>query len=895
MSQRPTLYLIDGHALLYKAYHAMGPLTTKSGEPTGALFGFLQIFKRLTTTNKPSHLAIVLDPAGPTFRSDIYPAYKANRPPQPPELTRQLDRLEEVLALMRTPVVRRAGFEADDLIATLAKWAVEQGRDAVIVSVDKDLYQCIRPGVTMLREHLGKIEIVDDAGVHERMGVRPDQIADYLALLGDTSDNIPGVAGIGKKRAAELLAEFGTLEALLAAAVGRTKPKFWESLANGAEAARLSRRLATVKDDVPLDPQWDSFAWQPVVTPELRDLFLKLEFRTLVDDMGGVPVAERRVAYETIRTADQLSRVVGALRASGMASIDTETTGFDPFADSLVGISLSWAENQACYIPIATPDRDEGLALEVVVAGLGPLLAPGSGVRWCAHNWRFDYKMLRQAGFPVGPIDNDTLIAAFLIDSDRPSNALKQLAVAELGIQMTEIGELIGPADDLVSMASMAAVPVEKVSEYACQDADVTRQLAERFAPRIADGQLDGVLRAIELPLTPVLARMELAGVRIDRPWFAELGAKSRARLDELTREIHGLAGRPFNINSTKQLAEILFEELKLPKGKKTQNGFSTDVTVLEELAPLHDLPARLLEYRQLEKLRGTYIEALPALVNRKTGLLHTSFNQTIAATGRLSSSDPNLQNIPVRTEAGRQIRRGFIPRTAGWKMLAADYSQIELRILAHLSGDTALGEAFRQGGDIHTLTASRIFSLPMESVSKEQRTQAKALNFGIIYGMTAFRLARDFNVPIKTAEQFIADYFAVYSGVRAWIDATLDECRRDGFVRTMGGRRRFIPDIRSTNGQVRSQAERVATNTPIQGTSADMIKIAMIRIDERLRREGRRALMTLQVHDELIFDVPEDEIDAVRALVVEEMAAAMPLAVPIQVDAEVGDHWDQV
>jgi DNA polymerase-1 len=889
---RPCLFLIDGHSQLYRAYHAMGPLATREGEPTGAIFGFLQVFHRLRKTHALAHVVVVFDPPGPSFRQEDFAEYKAHRPEQPPELTRQLHLLRELLELMKVPMAMVPTFEADDVIATLARWAVLNGGDACIVSVDKDLLQCVEPGVTVLRDHLGTIETLDETGVREKMGVSPSQVPAFLGLLGDSSDNIPGVPGIGKKRAAELLAEFGDMETLLSAAAGKTKPKFWASLAESADVARLSMALATVRRDAPVAASWSAFRWEYRPDPKVREMLARLEFRSLVEEIGGQSIEDRTVDYATIRTREALDAAAAKILKAGEAAIDTETTGFDPYTDRLVGLSLSWAENQAVYIPIADEGRENCLPLSDVVSSLAPLFAHGA-VRWIAHNWRFDYKILKAAGFAVGDCFVDTMVAAYLLNPDRPTNSLKGLARECLGIEMTPIKDLIGSGDDLVTMAG---VDVEKVSEYACQDADVTRQLRHHLIPQMEQGSaLKKLFDDVEIPLCAVLSRMELEGVRIDVPYFRRLREETTARLSQLTAQIHAHAGRDFNINSTKQLAQVLFEDLGLPKQKKTTTGFSTDVSVLEELAKLHPLPACLLEYRQLEKLRGTYIEALPALVNRKTGRLHTHFNQTVAATGRLSSNDPNLQNIPVRTEEGRKIRRGFVPREEGWCLVGADYSQIELRILAHMSDDPALIEAFSTGGDIHTLTASKVYGVALGDVTKEMRSAAKAINFGIIYGMTGFRLARDLGITRRTADQFIEDYFKAYQGVRAFIDRTLETCRERGYVETMLGRRRFVPDIKASNPNARSAAERIAMNTPIQGTSADMIKVAMLRIDARLAREGLRARMVLQVHDELIFDSPLDEVETLQALVVEEMKAALPLKVPIGVDVHSGPNWEEI
>lgn len=889
-----TLYLLDGHSLVYKSFHAVTNLTTASGEPTGAIYGFLTTLQRIRKSYEPGYIAVVFDPKGPSFRKEVFEAYKANRPPQPPELGRQLELLREVLSAMGIPVFERAPFEADDLLASMARWAVDNGGEACIVSVDKDLLQCVGDGITVLREHLGKIEMLDTAGVLAKMGVRPDQVPAYLGLLGDTSDNIPGVPGIGKKRATELLGEYGSLEAILAEAEGKTKPKFWANLAEYADKALLSRELATVKSDIDLGLSWDGLEWEYQPSPELRAHYQRLEFRSLLEELGGATVAERETDYATVTTGDGLAGVVAALEAAEVFALDTETSGdgskrsaLDPYRADLVGISLSWRKDQAVYIPVGS----RGLALETVRQALAPVLS--GAPRLVAHNWRFDAQILERQGFGMPDAAYDTMIAAYVLNPDRPSKGLKALALECLGIKMTEYESLKAEGQDLVDLAT---ADVEDVSEYACQDADATLQLYTHFEEQFAsERELAAVLRDIEVPLASVLARMELQGIRIDLAYFRDLAVETKRKLEQLTDEIHRLAGRPFNINSPKQLAQILFDEIGLAPTKKTASGNSTDVTVLEALKDQHELPALLLEYRQLEKLRGTYIQALPLLVNPHTGRIHTSLHQTVAATGRLSSSEPNLQNIPVRTEAGRQIRRGFIPRAEGWLLMAADYSQIELRILAHISRDAALVEAFNGGDDIHALTASKVFKVERDAVTREMRGQAKAVNFGIIYGMTPFRLARDMGLAQGEARRFIDDYFAVYRGVKEYIDATIESCRETGYVRTLAGRRRYIADIKSSNRNARTQAERVAVNTPIQGSSADMIKLAMLAVDREMRAAGMESRMILQVHDELIFDVAPGEAGALESLVRTCMADAMPLDVPVQVDVATGSNWAEI
>lgn len=897
MSSSPkTVYLLDGHSLVYRAHHAMssgkGSLTNSSGFPTGAIFGFLQILFRLLEKEKPEYLAVVFDPKGPTFRNEIYPEYKAHRPPQPEEIRQQFPLLKEILVELKIPIFERDHFEADDLLASAAKWASDQGERACIVTIDKDLFQCVNQNVFILRDHLQKVEYVDEAMVKEKMGVRADQVVDYLGLLGDASDNIPGVPGIGEKRAAELLGEFGSMERILEEAKGKTKPKFWANLDEFRDQAILSVNLARVRTDVNPATSWEELAWKmPPPSLRYRELLQQLEFRSLLEALGGETLVERTTEYHTVFTLELLNTLIAQIRAAGEFAVDTETTGLDCFQADLVGMSFSWAPNKAAYIPLSHPEHN-CLSLETVRSAFNALFQDAA-ITCVAHNWNFDYKILKQQGFAVGPIAFDTMLAAYLLNPDRKGIGLKALALEELGIQMTAFKEIAPPeGNDIFALAS---VDVQKVSDYACQDADCTFQLFKKFAPLLKKNELTSVFQDIEMPLIIVLAEMERRGVALDLPYFRTLLATTQQRLNALRDQIYELAGRPLNINSPKQLAVLLFEELKLPVIKKTASGPSTDVDVLEALKDMHPLPAKIHDYRMLEKLRGTYIESLPSLINPRTGLIHTSYNQTIAATGRLSSSDPNLQNIPIRTEDGRAIRQGFMPSRKGWRFLAADYSQIELRILAHVSNDPALVYAYTHNVDIHALTASKVYQIPLEEVSKEQRNSAKAINFGLLYGMSAFRLANELKITRPKAQEFMDNYFQSYAGVQTFIDETLEFCRKNGFVTTLRGRKRLIPDIKSSNFNARGQAERIAVNTPIQGSSADMIKIAMLRIAERLKHEKFESTMILQVHDELIFEYPIAEEAALKELVIKEMQEALPLRVPVLVETAQGDRWSDV
>lgn len=891
MAEKKKLILIDGHATLHKAYHAIrDSLTNARGEPTSAVYGFLNTFFRLQELLSFHHIVVVFDPPGKVFRHEVFKEYKANRPPAPEDLKLQGNRVQQALELMGVPVVIVSGFEADDVIASLAYQAVASGGEAVVCSSDKDLLQIASPGIVIFREHLQKTEWLNETGVMEKLGVRPDQVPAYLGLVGDSSDNIPGVPGVGKKTAVELLREYDTMDAILAAAPEMKKKKLSQNLQEFASVARLSEQLATLATECMPEFSWEDYEWVYEPSAPLRDFYREMNFQGFLKAMGGDTVDERETEYAIVSSRAGLERVAQAIRKARLAAIDTETTDLDTFKADLVGISISWKKNQAVYIPVGHTNGSVDLAREDLREILSPLLRDPD-IRWVAHHWNYDYKILKRAKLDPGCVRGDTLIAAYLLQPDRSSSlGLKALALSILGIQMTEIGELIGDGDDLVTMAG---VSIEQTANYACQDADVTLQLHNYFDKELKKAGLVKLYEEVEVPLINVLAEMELEGIRIDTDHFRKLSRDAEKLLKRLTGEVYEIAGCEFNINSPKQVGEVLFEKLKLPTGKKGKSGaYSTDVTVLEGLKNQHPLPAKLLEYREVDKLKSTYIDPLPGLINSRTGRVHTSFNQTIAATGRLSSSNPNLQNIPIRTEAGREIRRGFVARGEGWKLMSADYSQIELRILAHLSGDEALREAFQSGTDVHTMTASKVFGVPAGQVDSTMRGQAKVINFGIIYGMTEFRLARDLDISRDKARQFIADYFTVYSGVKDFIEKTKEQAREQGFVTTLLGRRRFVPDINSRNGNQRALAERVAVNTPIQGTSADMIKVAMLRVDEALRGAGGQTRMLLQVHDELIFDVPEEEIPSVQELVGKEMAAALTLDVPIKVDIEVGTNW---
>jgi DNA polymerase-1 len=904
---RPRVFLIDGYALIYRSFFAMiqRPLTTSRGENTSAAWGMTRFLQKIMESHSPDYLGVVLD-AGTSKREELYPAYKATREKMPDELRASLPRIEAILRGFRIPVLSLPDHEADDVIGTLAVQAAARGLEAVIVSGDKDFYQLIGPGIALLNPGRGgpngiEEEWVDEANASERLGVPPSQVTDYLALIGDSSDNVPGARGIGPKTALQLLAEFRGVEELLAR-VGEVKGKrAREALEQYRDDVVLSKELVTIQKDLPIDLDLEALR---VVEPDrdaLRDIFLELEFSSLAREYAAAdPVLTTAAGdYHLVGSTAEVEALVERARAAGSFAIDTETTALDPVRADLVGMSIALEPGTAYYLPfghrrpgeLELGDGDWSNLPPLTDPALRPLAAllGDSGVATVGQNMKYDLLVLRRAGVSLRGLDFDTMIASYLLDPGRREHGLDSLALQHLNHRTTTYEELCGKGKGQVPIAE---VPLERVVEYAGQDADLPLRLREIFQPDLERFALDRLFSTIEMPLIPVLAEMEWTGIRIDQEFFAALGQRLERELGTIREEIYKEAGGEFNISSTPQLREILFERLGLPVLKRTKTGPSTDASVLEELASQgHRLPVLLLEYRQLDKLKGTYVDALPALVNPETGRIHTSFNQTVAATGRLSSSDPNLQNIPVRTELGAEIRKGFIPAD-GHVFLAADYSQIELRILAHLSGDPSFVTAFREGADIHRQTAALVFGVPAAEVSPSMRDAAKTINFATIYGIGAFALAQRLGTPVAEARRFIDAYFERFPGVRRYLDDQIEHARQAGYVETLSGRRRYIPEIRSDNFNVRQFGERAATNAPVQGTAADIIKLAMIEIHRALEERGSGAKMILQVHDELVFEVPETELETTRDLVTTIMEAAFQLDVPLVVDTGVGRSW---
>jgi DNA polymerase I len=908
---RPRLFLIDGYALIYRAFFAMinRPLLTSRGENTSAAFGFARFLQKIRDSHAPDYLGVVMD-AGTSQREVLYPAYKATREKMPDELAASLPRIRSLLEGFRIPVLELADHEADDVIGTLAIQAADAGLDAVIVSGDKDFYQLIRPHIGLLNPGRGgpngiEEEWVDERNARERLGVEPGRVIDYLALIGDSSDNIPGARGIGPKTALQLIEEYGSVDRILENAKSVTGKRAREALEACADDVRLSRQLVTIRTDLPMTLDVEALRVREPDVARLRELYVELEFHTMARALGEAEQArapEHERKYGRVRGVEQVRQLVARAREVGAVSVDVETTSLDVRRAELVGMSLAVEPGEAWYIPFG--HRQVGmLPLEGPAgsheANLPPLrseamrplleLLEDDSIRKIGQNLKYDLLVLRGAGVRLGGIEFDTMLASYVLDPGRREHGLDALALEFLKLRTTTYAELCGRGRDEIPIAEC---DIDKVTEYACQDADIALRLERIFREELRRLDLEPLLHSMEVPLLSVLADMEWAGIRIDVPFFLQLRERLQAEQDLVEQEIHKLAGEEFNINSTPQLRSILFDKLGLPIIRRTKTGASTDAVVLEELAGLgHELPRLLLEFRQLEKLIGTYVEALPRLVNPRTGRIHTSFNQAVAATGRLSSSDPNLQNIPIRTDAGAELRRGFIPDD-GYVLLTADYSQIELRILAHLSGDPAFVEAFRTGQDIHRQTAAVIFGMEAATVSPEMRAAAKTVNFATIYGIGAFALAQKLGTSRGEADNFIKQYFTRFPDVRRYLDEQIEKARDCGYVETVSGRRRYIPEIRSSNFNIRQFGERAATNAPVQGSAADIIKLAMIRIHRDLADRADEARMLLQVHDELVLEVRRECLDEIRNLVQDRMENAFALQVPLEVVTGTGNSW---
>jgi DNA polymerase-1 len=887
MTEKPTVYLIDGSSYIYRAYYAIRHLSSPKGFPTNALYGFTQMLLKVLKDRKPDHLAVVFDVGRRTFRTELYPEYKANRSAMPDDLVPQIAPIKEMVRAFNIPVLQKEGFEADDIIGAISRQCEANGMNVVVVTGDKDLMQIVTDAVTLLDTMKDKATGIPE--VLERFGVEPHLVVDILGLAGDSSDNIPGVPGIGEKTALKLIREFGTLDALLEKA-GEVKGKNGERLREFADQARLSRTLATIDLDTPIDFRYEDLAVSPPDMKRLAELFREYGFTTLMKELTSEASLSTE-NYRTVLSESDFSELLKALRDAAAFSIDLETTSLNPREAEIVGLSFSFREHEAFYVPVGHlyPEAPAQLSRDEVLRALTPLLTDPHRPK-VGQNIKYDYQVLRRYGIEMRGICCDTMLASYLLNPVRSGHGLDSLAVEYLDHKMISYGEVAGKGKEQVNFAQ---VPVDRASVYSCEDADATFLLYRLFLPRLAEAGMEALYFDLEMPLVTILAEMELHGVMLDLPLLRELSGGFAVQLSDLERVIFACAGCDFNINSPKQLGEVLFDRLKLPAGKKTKTGWSTDMDVLDKLSREHEIAALILRYRSVSKLKSTYTDALPRLVDPATGRVHTSYNQAITNTGRLSSSEPNLQNIPIRTEEGRRIRHAFIARE-GSLLLSADYSQIELRVLAHLSGDRVFCDAFARDEDIHTRTASEVFDLMPGLVTPEMRRQAKTINFGVIYGQGAFSLARELGVSTRVAKEFIDSYFERHSGAREFLDSCVRTAEREGFVTTILGRRLPIPDIASSNGNIRAFAQRNAINYPIQGSAADIIKQAMVRVHEQMKKEGLQSRLIMQVHDELVFEVPEEERQRMEMLVSREMEHALPLRVPLKVEISFGRNWSE-
>ena len=888
----PRLYLIDGSSQMYRAYHAIRGLTGPDGRSTNAVYGFVTMLRKLIADQRPEYIAASFDLAGPTFRKELSADYKANRAPMPPDLAEQIPWVHQACEALGVPVLTFERFEADDVIGTLTARAGEAGFETAIVTGDKDFFQLVGDRVKVYNPKDDGTWYDADAVV-EKFGVRPEQVVDVLALMGDAIDNIKGVPGIGEKGAKELVAAHGSLDALLAGAAGVAQKRHREALEAHAEAARQSRELARIRTDVPVGFDAEALRYRGASRERCYELFGALGFRSIV--MEYAPTADTVAAdYALIRTLAELDDLYSTLKVVGRIGLRVLTDGRSPLVARMAGIAFATAPRQARYLPLGHTGLDAATEFgpAVALAKLKPLLEDPDIEKRC-HDAKHDTIVLGRLGIVLAGVETDTMLASYVLDPTRSSHALEDVALEHAGYKALTAEAVCGRGARALGFNEL---PLDAALDFAGERADLPLQLAGRLRPLVEDAGLAPVYEELELPLVPVLAAIEREGVRLD---VGALAAQSRRLEEDLaarTRRIFELAGQEFNINSPRQLSEILFEKLQLPAGKRTgkTRTASTAVDVLEELALSHELPREILEWRAVQKLKGTYVDALPQLVNPATGRLHTTFNQSVAATGRLSSSDPNLQNVPIRTEEGREIRRAFVAEP-GSVLISADYSQIELRVLAHLSGDAALVEAFRRGDDIHDRTAAKVFGPQSGLGPHELRRRAKIINYALLYGKTAFTLARDIGVPQAAAQAFIDAYFDGFPAVRAFIDRTLAEARQTGVVRTLYGRRRLVPELASRNGQIRAAAERVTVNLPIQGTAADILKRAMIDVHAALGRlaGGRSgARMILTVHDELLFEVPREAAGEVAALVRAHMEGAAELTVPLTIELGMGENW---
>lgn len=890
-SIKPTIYLIDGSAYIHRAYHAVRGLSNSKGIPTNAIFGFTRMLIKLMEDRKPQYVAMVFDSKGPTFRHEMYPNYKANRPPMPEDLIIQVPYIKEILDGFQIPSIEVPGFEADDLIGTLAHQAEAQGFCVVMVTGDKDFVQLITDHITIWDPM--KDKTIDNKSVLEEFGLKPYQLIDVMGLSGDPSDNIPGVPGIGMKTAVELIKIYGSIDRMYELIGSMSKKKQKENLLQHKDDALLSRKLVTINTQAPIIFNADQFKWKGPDHAKLFPIFQTLEFRQLQKEFPP-PSNLSQKNYTTIFGTDDLKKLVSDLTSIKLFALDTETTSENPMTAKLVGISVSYQPNHAYYIPcghcyLGAPEQ---IQPSEVLEILKPILE-NPEIKKVGQNIKYDWMVLDRYGISLQGVIFDTMIASYLINPSKRAHNLDQIALDFLNYQKISYKELSGKGKH---SNGFEGVPIDQASLYACEDADITLMAYQTLHARIKDAGLSNLMETVEMPLIPVLMHMEKRGIIVDQDCLIRLSKTFEQQLDALEKQIYMMAGEEFNIQSSQQLGYILFEKLHLPTQKKTRKktAYSTDADVLETLAIHHELPALIIRHRTLSKLKSAYTDALVKLIHPETGRIHTSFNQTVTATGRLSSTDPNLQNIPVREEEGKAIRSAFIAPD-GWYLLSADYSQIELRILAHYSEDPILLEAFQENQDIHTRTATEVFQTYPELVTPELRRQAKAINFGIIYGMSPFGLSKELGISQKMAKTYIHNYFNRYKGVKAFIEKTISDAEKNRYTSTLLGRIRFVPDITSSNRILKQAAERVAINTPIQGTAADLIKLAMIRVHSEMQNRKMASAMLLSVHDELLFETPPEEQEELQNLVTEIMENVHPnLRVKLKVNIALGKNWAQ-
>lgn len=904
------LFLLDGYYLAYRSYYAFSgrPLTTSKGENTSAVFAFTNTLMMILDQEKPDAIAVAFDTPEPTFRHLAYKEYKATREKMPEDMYAQIPLIRKVIEGFNIPILEEHGFEADDVMATVAQQAAKAGYHSFLVTNDKDLLQMVSSAISVWKPGRGsdQPEIVNPSWVKDKWQVDPSQIRDILSLMGDSSDNIPGVPGIGKKTAAKLIQEFGSVDNLFSNLEQVSSQRYQKIIRENIESAKLAYQLVTLDDQVPIEYQLDDLLVREPDSLKLVSLFRELEFRVMVErfEKTGTTLKQE---YKAIEDQEAFQKFFDHLSEQSTFVFDLETTSADPMMAELVGFSFSWQEEEAFYIPVSntelavnkfdqTPQFDFsdrvsesiGLPLNNVLPSLKPILE-NPQIKKCGHNIKYDMLVLSRYDVLVNGVDFDTMVASYLLDPSGRQHNIDSLAMEHLNYKKQPTDALIGKGKKQITMRE---VPLDKLTFYACEDADMTLRLRNIFEPKIKTSEMVDLFQEVEIPLITVLKQVEWNGVSLDQTLLRKLSIKLKSDLLQLEEKIYYEAGQEFNINSPSQLGTILFEKMQLPTSRKNKTGYSTDVSVLETLAKTHGMPKMILEYRQLAKLKSTYVDALPKLINPYTGRLHTSYNQTVAVTGRLSSTDPNLQNIPIRTELGREIRKAFIPAKPGYTILDADYSQIELRIMAHLSGDENLMDAFKNNLDIHSSTASKVLGIPLDEITQDHRRKAKEINFGIMYGMGKFGLSNRLGISFEEAGDFIENYFTQFPNVKLFMDQIIEEAKKNGFVSTLMKRRRYLPEINAKNHQVRSFAERTAINTPIQGTAADLIKIAMIRIHDEFKKRKLQGMMIMQVHDELVFEVPDSEVDEIKVLVIDCMESALELKVPIKADVGTGANW---